>query len=111
MNNMNPTGVVSTQVILKRAALVVTVLAAITFTSAALGADTGSCGGQTVTVPFTDVMGSGFFCQIAAAYYFLHFLVILPLVSAFETTDPLPNSISESVLSGDAAETPVAVAG
>ena len=49
--------------------------------------------------------------QVAAAYYFLHFLVILPLVSAFETTDPLPNSISESVLSGDAAETPVAVAG
>ena len=49
--------------------------------------------------------------QVAAAYYFLHFLVILPLVSAFETTDPLPNSISESVLSGDAAEAPVAVAG
>ena len=49
--------------------------------------------------------------QVASAYYFLHFLVILPLVSAFETTDPLPNSISESVLSGDAAEPPVAVAG
>jgi ubiquinol-cytochrome c reductase cytochrome b subunit len=49
--------------------------------------------------------------QIAAAYYFIHFLVILPLVSAFETTDPLPNSISESVLSGDAAEAPVATVG
>ena len=36
--------------------------------------------------------------QFAAAYYFLHFLVILPLVSKFETTLPLPNSISESVL-------------
>ena len=36
--------------------------------------------------------------QFAAAYYFLHFLVILPLVSKFETTLPLPNSITESVL-------------
>ncbi|MFL6794199.1 MAG: cytochrome bc complex cytochrome b subunit [Sphingomicrobium sp.] len=42
--------------------------------------------------------------QIAAAYYFLHFLVILPIVSAFETPDPLPNSISESVLHGETAE-------
>jgi ubiquinol-cytochrome c reductase cytochrome b subunit len=42
--------------------------------------------------------------QIAAAYYFLHFLVILPLVSAFETPLPLPNSISESVLHGEAEE-------
>ena len=42
--------------------------------------------------------------QIAAAYYFLHFLVILPLVSAFETPVPLPNSITESVLHGEDAE-------
>jgi ubiquinol-cytochrome c reductase cytochrome b subunit len=42
--------------------------------------------------------------QAAAAYYFLHFLVILPLVSAFETPMPLPTSISESVLHGEAAE-------
>jgi len=42
--------------------------------------------------------------QAAAAYYFLHFLVILPLVSAFETPDPLPNSISGSVLHGETAE-------
>ena len=42
--------------------------------------------------------------QAAAAYYFLHFLVILPLVSRFETTLPLPNSISESVLHGEVAE-------
>ena len=42
--------------------------------------------------------------QICAAYYFLHFLVILPLVSRFETTLPLPSSISESVLHGEAAE-------
>ncbi|HEX8838934.1 MAG TPA: hypothetical protein VF750_00525, partial [Sphingomicrobium sp.] len=42
--------------------------------------------------------------QIASAYYFLHFLVILPLVSRFETPMPLPSSISESVLHGEAAE-------
>ena len=34
-----------------------------------LKADTGSCGGTTVTLPFTDVMSSGFFCQIAEAYF------------------------------------------
>jgi ubiquinol-cytochrome c reductase cytochrome b subunit len=42
--------------------------------------------------------------QLAAAYYFLHFLVILPLVSAFETPLPLPSSISESVLHGEEKE-------
>jgi ubiquinol-cytochrome c reductase cytochrome b subunit len=42
--------------------------------------------------------------QLAAAYYFLHFLVILPMVSRFETPLPLPTSISESVLHGQAAE-------
>jgi ubiquinol-cytochrome c reductase cytochrome b subunit len=42
--------------------------------------------------------------QLAAAYYFLHFLVILPLISAFEKPLPLPRSISESVLHGEEAE-------
>ena len=42
--------------------------------------------------------------QIASAYYFLHFLVILPLVSALERPLPLPNSISESVLHGEVEE-------
>ena len=36
--------------------------------------------------------------RIATAWYFLHFLVILPLLSVFETTKPLPRSISEPVL-------------
>ena len=31
--------------------------------------DTGMCGGVTITLPFTDVMGNPFFCQIAAAYF------------------------------------------
>ena len=42
--------------------------------------------------------------QLAAAYYFAHFLIILPIVSALETPLPLPNSISESVLHGEAQE-------
>ena len=58
----------------------------------------GWCGGGAPT-PFRAALG-----QISAAYYFLHFLVILPLVSRFETTLPLPSSISESVLHGEAAE-------
>jgi ubiquinol-cytochrome c reductase cytochrome b subunit len=36
--------------------------------------------------------------QVATAYYFLHFLVLVPLVSRFETPRPLPASISEPVL-------------
>jgi ubiquinol-cytochrome c reductase cytochrome b subunit len=35
--------------------------------------------------------------QIAAAYYFAHFLIILPIISRIEKTLPLPNSITESV--------------
>jgi ubiquinol-cytochrome c reductase cytochrome b subunit len=37
--------------------------------------------------------------KICTAYYFLHFLLILPLLSRIETPRPLPTSISESVLS------------
>ena len=49
--------------------------------------------------------------QIAAAYYFAHFLIILPLISKFERTLPLPNSISESVLHGEKQEAaPIGVA-
>ncbi len=39
--------------------------------------------------------------RLASAYYFIHFLVILPLVGWFERTKPLPESISTPVL-GDA---------
>ncbi len=42
--------------------------------------------------------------QVATAYYFAHFLMILPLISRIETPLPLPNSISESVLHGESAE-------
>jgi ubiquinol-cytochrome c reductase cytochrome b subunit len=38
------------------------------------------------------------FAQIATAYYFAFFLIILPLLGILETPKPLPRSISESVL-------------
>jgi len=38
--------------------------------------------------------------RVATGYYFLHFLVILPLLSSVEKTDPIPTSISEPVLKG-----------
>jgi len=38
--------------------------------------------------------------RILTAYYFIHFLIILPLLGLIETPKPLPNSISESVLKG-----------
>jgi quinol-cytochrome oxidoreductase complex cytochrome b subunit len=38
--------------------------------------------------------------RILTAYYFLHFLVILPLLGFIEKPKPLPASISESVLKG-----------
>ena len=37
--------------------------------------------------------------RIATAYYFIHFLVLLPLLGRYEKTDPLPTSISDPVLS------------
>ncbi len=37
--------------------------------STRLRADTGSCGGAATTLPFTDVMSSPFFCQIAEAFF------------------------------------------
>jgi quinol-cytochrome oxidoreductase complex cytochrome b subunit len=36
--------------------------------------------------------------RLLTAWYFLHFLVILPLLGLFETPDRLPSSISEAVL-------------
>ncbi|HEX5999412.1 MAG TPA: cytochrome b N-terminal domain-containing protein [Hyphomicrobiaceae bacterium] len=38
------------------------------------------------------------------AYYFLHLLVILPIIGVIETPKPLPRSISEAVLGKEAAK-------
>ena len=48
--------------------------------------------------------------QIAAAYYFAHFLIILPLVSASERPRPLPNSITEAVLAKHGGTSPAKTA-
>jgi len=36
--------------------------------------------------------------RVLTAYYFIHFLIVFPLLGLVETPKPLPNSISESVL-------------
>ena len=38
--------------------------------------------------------------RVATAYYFIHFLIILPILGFKEKTIPLPLSISEPVLNG-----------
>src|SRR5687768_12280072 len=55
--------------IVVRVVVLISLMASLTVLSTRLQADTGSCGGVTVTLPFTDVMGNAFFCQIAAAYF------------------------------------------
>jgi ubiquinol-cytochrome c reductase cytochrome b subunit len=55
----------------------------------------GYCGGSPAEEPYVMIG------QLASAYYFLHFLVILPLVSSFERPEPLPFSITEAVLGSD----------
>jgi hypothetical protein len=52
-----------------RAVVLFTLIASLTVLSTRLQADTGNCGGVTITLPFNDVMASPFFCQIAAAYF------------------------------------------
>jgi hypothetical protein len=52
-----------------RVVAIVTLLTSLTILSNRIQADTGNCGGVTITLPFNDVMASPFFCQIAAAYY------------------------------------------
>jgi hypothetical protein len=52
-----------------RAALLLSMMANLTILSVNIKADIGSCGGATTTLPFTDVQGNLFFCQIAAAYF------------------------------------------
>ena len=54
----------------------------------------GVCGAKPAEAPWTYI------AQAATAYYFLHFLVIIPLLGFFEKTRPLPTSISEPVLKG-----------
>jgi ubiquinol-cytochrome c reductase cytochrome b subunit len=60
----------------------------------------GYCGGSHATD------GIVLISQFAAAYYFAHFLIILPLIARVETPKPLPNSITEAVLAQHATLQP-----
>jgi ubiquinol-cytochrome c reductase cytochrome b subunit len=55
----------------------------------------GYCGGSAATPAIVITS------QVTAAYYFAHFLIIVPIISRLERPKPLPNSITEAVL-GDA---------
>ena len=52
----------------------------------------GYCGGSPAQPKYV-IIG-----QLAAIYYFAHFLIILPIVSRTERPRPLPGSITEAVL-------------
>ena len=52
----------------------------------------GVCGGAPAEEPWVRLS------QVLTAYYFAHFLIILPIVSKLEKTKALPGSISEAVL-------------
>ncbi len=43
------------------------------------------------------------FARLFTVYYFAFFLIILPLLGLVEKTEPLPKSISESILQGKTA--------
>jgi hypothetical protein len=55
--------------ILIRLTLIASLIGHLAIMSTRLHADSGSCGGATTTVPFTDVAGSIFFCSIAEAFF------------------------------------------
>ncbi len=55
----------------------------------------GYCGGAPAEEPYVMIS------QIASIYYFAHWLIILPIVSAIERPLPLPYSITEAVLGGE----------
>ncbi len=50
----------------------------------------GYLGGEVAEEPYIT------FSQISTIWYFVHLLVILPLLAKFEKVKKLPNSISES---------------
>lgn len=54
----------------KRTLLLAAAIVIVTGASSRLNADTGTCGGASITVPFTDVpSGNTFFCSIAEAFF------------------------------------------
>jgi ubiquinol-cytochrome c reductase cytochrome b subunit len=64
----------------------------------------GYCGGAPANAFYVILS------QICAAYYFAHFLIILPLISRAERPRPLPNSITEAVLANHGGTSPAQTA-
>ena len=64
----------------------------------------GYCGGSAADPAY--VIAS----QIAAIYYFAHFLIILSMISRSERPLPLPNSITEAVLADHGGTSPAQTA-
>ncbi len=64
----------------------------------------GYCGAKSPSDPFMGLHGLQVITvgQLATLYYFLHFLIVMPVVGKMERPKPLPASISESVLKGGA---------
>ncbi|MEM8914549.1 MAG: cytochrome b/b6 [Pseudomonadota bacterium] len=52
----------------------------------------GYCGAMPAEEPYVTLS------RVATAYYFAHFLIVMPLVGGFETPKAMPSSISEAVL-------------
>jgi hypothetical protein len=71
-----------------RAMILVAAMVVITAASLRLQADTGTCGGVSTTVPFTDVGSSPFFCQIAEAYF--SGLTNGTSATTYSPSDPVP---------------------
>ncbi|GAA0321306.1 cytochrome b N-terminal domain-containing protein [Sphingomonas oligophenolica] len=64
----------------------------------------GWCGGSPATPTYVILS------QICAAYYFAHFLIIIPMISRAERPRPLPNSITEAVLAKHGGTSPAQTA-
>src|SRR5436190_21604114 len=68
---------------------VAVMIVVLTTASTYLRADTGTCGGASVTLPFTDVPSSNiFFCSIAEAYF--SGLTNGTSATTYNPSDPVP---------------------
>src|ERR1700693_4509576 len=72
-----------------RTMILVAAMVIITATSTYMRADTGTCGGASITLPFTDVLsGNVFFCSIAEAYFSALTNGTTP--TTYNPSDPVP---------------------
>lgn len=82
------------------ATLLLTLILTLVFTSSRLQADTGTCGGANITLPFIDVQGNGFFCAIGSAILFDKVQGSLASPDFSGAFFPLPNAIPIPTLFG-----------